>query len=223
MRRGEAGICPFINLAGHSWDSYLSTLGGSHRANFRRRLKRLSQRFDMRFEAVLDEPARREALDALIGFHRQRFGVGTTAFVTDGLRAFHDDFTRRALANGWLRMFTLRLNGAPAAVMYGFFYNHRFFFYQHGFDAVHEPFSPGLVLMGLTIQAALAEGALEFDMLFGTEKYKSLWARDQRPLAELQLFPPSVAGFFHRQTREAETSARTVARKILALGGARAA
>src|SRR4029077_7042572 len=31
--------CPFIRLAGHSWDSYLASLGREHRYNFQRRLK----------------------------------------------------------------------------------------------------------------------------------------------------------------------------------------
>src|SRR6185503_9320765 len=46
------GICPYIPLAGHTWDSYLATLGASHRANVRRRLRALEQKFDVQFEQV---------------------------------------------------------------------------------------------------------------------------------------------------------------------------
>jgi CelD/BcsL family acetyltransferase involved in cellulose biosynthesis len=106
--------------------------------------------------------------------------------------------------------------------MYGFFYNNRFYFYQHGFDPQYEPFSAGLVLMGLTVRAAIEEGALEFDMLWGTEKYKALWAGDQRVLSQLQLFPPHLGGLLQRRTVEAERSMRTLARRLLSLGGARA-
>ena len=117
-------------------------------------------------------------------------------------------------------MYVLRLAGAPAAVMYGFFYNDRFYFYQHGFDPQYEPFSVGLVLMGLTVRAAIEEGAVEFDMLYGTEKYKALWAGHQRQLAQLQLFPPHLGGLLQRRTVEAERSMRTLARRLLSLGGA---
>jgi CelD/BcsL family acetyltransferase involved in cellulose biosynthesis len=222
-RRTPASVCPIVTLAGHTWDSYLGSLGASHRANFRRRLRALTNRFDMRFELVTSEPARGEAMAALLRFHDQRFGArGSTAFQSPALCAFHDDATKRARDQGWLRLFVLRLDGTAAAVMYGFSYNRRFSFYQHGFDSQYEPFSVGLVLMGLTIQAALEEGALEFDMLYGTEAYKWLWARGERPLAQLQLYPPHLGGIVHRRTAEAERAMRTVARRILTMGAARA-
>ena len=222
-RRTPASVCPIVMLEGHTWDSYLASLGASHRANFRRRLRALTNRFEMRFELVASDPARAEALAVLLRFHAQRFGArGSTAFVSPALCAFHDDATERARGQGWLRLFVLRLDGTAAAVMYGFSYNRRFSFYQHGFDAQYDSFSVGTVLMGLTIQAALEEGALEFDMLYGTEGYKWLWARDQRPLTELQLYPPDLGGIVHRRTAAAERGMRAVARRILAIGAARA-
>jgi CelD/BcsL family acetyltransferase involved in cellulose biosynthesis len=222
-RRTPASVCPIVTLAGQTWDSYLGSLGASHRANFRRRLRALTNRFDMRFELVASEPARDEAMAALLRFHDRRFGArGSTAFESPALCAFHDDLTRRARDQGWLRLFLLRLDGTAAAVMYGFSYNRRFSFYQHGFDPQYESFSVGLVLMGLTIQAALEEGALEFDMLYGTEAYKWLWARDERSLTEIQLYPPHLGGIVYRRTAEAERGMRAVARRILAIGAARA-
>jgi CelD/BcsL family acetyltransferase involved in cellulose biosynthesis len=223
LRTTQSGVCPIVALAGHTWESYLASLGASHRANFRRRLRVLERQFDVRFERVESDAARREALAALVRFHEERFGArGSTAFLTPALRAFHDEATGRALAAGWLRQYVLRLDGAPAAAMYGFARGGRFYFYQHGFDARFEPFSVGLVLMGLTIQAAIADGAAEFDMLFGTEAYKALWARDTRPLLQYQLFPPHIGGRVHQRASEAERTMRTVARRLLTIGAARA-
>jgi CelD/BcsL family acetyltransferase involved in cellulose biosynthesis len=191
------GICPYIPLSGHTWDSYLATLGASHRANVRRRLRALEQKFDVRFEQVACDGDRREALEQLTHYHDRRFDARGTAFCSASLRAFHDDVTRRFLACGWLRMFILRVNDAPAAVMYGFLYNHTFYFYQHGFDDRYQQHSIGLVLMALSIQAAIEEGAVEFDMLWGTEPYKFLWARNTRELRNIHLFPPHLGGLLH--------------------------
>ena len=202
-RRGWAqvttagGICPHIPLAGHTWDSYLATLGASHRANVRRRLRALEQKFDVQFERVTGDGDRRDALERLTHYHQRRFDSRGTAFRTAALCAFHDEVTRRFLERGWLRMFVLRLNGATAAVMYGFFHNRTFYFYQHGFDDSYQQYSIGLVLMALTIRTALEEGAAEFDMLWGTEPYKSLWARQTRELLNIHLFPPHLGGRLH--------------------------
>jgi CelD/BcsL family acetyltransferase involved in cellulose biosynthesis len=192
------GTCPYIPLAGHTWDSYLATLGSSHRANVRRRIRALEQKFDVRFERITSEAQRREAFPKLVQYHERRFDEEGTAFRTAPLRAFHDELTKRALDRGWLRMYVLRLNGETVAVMYGFLYDGTFYFYQHGFDEQYQQHSIGLVLMALSIRSAIEEGAGEFDLLWGVEPYKFLWARETRELRNVHLFPGHVAGSLHR-------------------------
>jgi CelD/BcsL family acetyltransferase involved in cellulose biosynthesis len=216
------GTCPIVTLAGHSFDSYLATLGSSHRANFRRRLRSLGQQFAVRFDRVTTEAERREALDALIAFHDSRWKDGSTAFSTAAVRAFQDAVTRRALECGWLRMYVLRLNGDAVAVMYGFSCGGRFYFYQHGFDNEYQTHSVGLVLMGLSIRAALEEGDGEFDMLWGVEPYKFLWARDARQLQRVELFPVHLGGTIHRHALQARRRASKLARRVLSTGDSRA-
>jgi CelD/BcsL family acetyltransferase involved in cellulose biosynthesis len=212
------GVCPAVHLAGHSWDSYLATLGAAHRANVRRRLRAIDKQFDARFERVTTDAGCRDALQALVAFHQARFGENGSAFLTPELRAFHDEATRRMLERGWLRLYTLRLNGAIAAVMYGFFYNRRFYFFQHGFDDRYKAQSIGLVLMAMTIRAAIDEGADEFDMLWGTEAYKSLWADDRRLLQQIHLFPARVGGRVHRRAIDARRRLGRLARRVLPRG-----
>jgi CelD/BcsL family acetyltransferase involved in cellulose biosynthesis len=210
------GSCPVISLNDHTWDSYLGSLGSSHRANVRRRLRELERRPDWQFERVSSELARDEALAALVGFHGGRWGEeGSTAFTTPVLRAFHADATSRALAAGWLRMYVLRIDGAPAAVMYGFAYGDRFYFYQHGYDARYADCSLGLTMMALCIRAAIDEGAREFDMLWGLEPYKRLWARDTVALERIHLFPPDAGGMVRRLTFGATAQLRRLARGLV--------
>jgi CelD/BcsL family acetyltransferase involved in cellulose biosynthesis len=219
-----AGTCPVISLAGHTWDSYLATLGSAHRANVRRRLRGLEQQFQVQFTRIASEPDRQEALAALTRFHQARFEEdgGSTAFLTPELIAFHDEATRRALDRGWLRMYALRLNGHIAAVMYGFLYNGQFSFYQHGFDAEYGRHSIGLALMALTIQAAIAEGAHTFDLLWGTESYKWLWTKDSRALSRIDLFSPNLSGSVHRRAVAARRRLRTFAHRLKTPGDFRA-
>lgn len=214
------GVCPTIRLAGHSWDSYLATLGSSHRANVRRRLRALDRQFDVRFEQATTDAQCGDAIAALVAFHEARYSGrgGSSAFCSPALRTFHAEAMHRALEHGWLRVYVLRLNGAIAAVMYGLMYNRRFYFYQHGFDDQYKAHSIGLVLMAMTVRTAIDEGADEFDMLWGTEGYKSLWADDRRLLQQIHLFPAHVGGRVHRRAIEARRRLGRLARRVLPRG-----
>jgi len=216
----DDGTCPIVDLRGHTFESFLGSVGASHRANIRRRLRALDRQFDVRFDRIIRHDDRQAALAALAVFHNRRYAErgGSTAFASAAARAFHDDATRRALDSGWLRMYALTLNGATAAVMYGFHMDGRFYFYQHGYDETYSPQSLGLAVMAMTINAAISEGADEFDMLWGTESYKSLWARRAAVLQRVDLYPVHLGGSVQRHAVEARRGVAGLARRVLSLG-----
>jgi CelD/BcsL family acetyltransferase involved in cellulose biosynthesis len=212
-----APASPYIPLRGTTWAAFVDSLGPAHRANLRRRLRGLSRTGEVRFEEAKDEASRRAALAILIDLHMKRRTTldGSEAFDHPDLVAFHERFSALALERGWLRLFTLTLDGAPLAAFYGFRYRDVFSFYQSGFDPAHGRLSTGLVTMGLTIRQAIEEGAAEFDFLHGEETYKSLWARQRRPLERLELSAPRTAGSLARRLEAAGRSARRLARALL--------
>ena len=213
----KTAVCPFIDLSGQSWRSYLTSLGPAHRANLLRRLRNLERRYEVRFEEVATEAERGEALALLVRLHNLRWRNlgGSTAFYLPGLLAFHDEFSALALQRGWLRLFVLRLDGRAVAALYGFRYGRTFYFYQSGFDPAFGSYSVGLVTMGLTIRRAIEEGASEFDLLHGAEAYKFLWAREARELERLEIYPPRASGALHKGFNEASRGARSLARQVL--------
>ena len=215
----DDGVCPIVKLGGHTFDSFLGSLGASHRANVRRRIRALERQFKVSFTRVTENDERQEMLRLLATFHASRYRErgGSSAFSSPAIRAFHDTATRRALESGWLKMYALRLDGAIAAVMYGFNYGGRFYFYQHGYDGRYSDHSIGLVLMALTVQAAIADGALEFDMLWGAEQYKALWARETCVLQRIELFPLRLGEAMHRHAADARRGVAQLARRLLSL------
>jgi CelD/BcsL family acetyltransferase involved in cellulose biosynthesis len=215
--RTEAGVCPFVDLAGHTWASYLASLGAEHRYAVQRKLRRIHRDFDATFAPARTEDERREALDQAIALHELRFREkgASDAFHTAALRRFHEEFTRLALARGWLRLHLLRLGGRPAAALYGLRYGRSFFFYQSGFDPAYARYGVGVVTMALSIEAAIAEGAEEYDLLHGDEEYKFHWANAVRPLVRWELFPPRLNGAIARAFSRAYAAARPMARRVL--------
>lgn len=215
VRTAGDGYCPFIRLSGHTWDSFLSTIGPAHRATTRRRLRLLDRTFAMRFARVTDDAMREYALARLFEFHGARFGVKGTAFNTKALRTFHLDATARLQGAGILRLFTLHLNDELAGVMYGMSFKDRFYFYQHGHDPRFQSHGIGRAVLDLSIRAAIQEGLAEFDLLYGGEAYKSAWTKERRPLERLELFPAGFAGRAHRRVVETERTLRALARRVI--------
>ncbi len=209
--------CPYIDLTGQTWKTYLGALGASHRSNFARRLKQLTAAFDFRFERVNSERQRGEALAVLIDLHNKRWRErgASEAFSSMEMIAFHDDISRIALEQNWLRLYVLRLNNRPAAALYGFCRGGRFYFFQSGLDPEYSRYSVGLVTMGLAIKDALAEGAEEYDLLHGGESYKFLWTQRERGIHKLELYPPGVAGLVHGKISHAGRVARKIGWTIL--------
>lgn len=210
-------VCPFISVSGLSWEMYLATLGSEHRYNFNRKWKRLNRDYRVDFEAVAAPGQCREAVDLTIHLHNLRWRERgrSDAFHTDGLVGFHREFCALALEHGWLRLFVLRLNGAPAASLYGFRYGKTFYFYQSGFDPAYQKHSVGLVSMGLGIRSAIEEGVGEYDLLHGNEEYKSHWSRESRELARVESYPPGVLGSLCQTSVNVERASRRMARKVI--------
>lgn len=215
VRTAADGFCPFIRLAGYSWDSFLSTIGPAHRATTRRRLRSLEKNFTMRFEQVTDDATRHYALAKLFDFHQARFGRRGTAFHTNSLRAFHLDVTDRLQKAGILRLFMLHLNDDLVGVMYGMSFKGRFYFYQHGYDPQLQSHGVGRAVLDLSIHAAIEEGLAEFDLLYGGEAYKSAWTNEKRPLTRIDMFPAHLGGRVHQCAVETERTLRAFARRII--------
>jgi len=210
-------VCPYIDLHGQTWETYLSSLGSSHRYNFNRRLKNLQKDSDLRIEIVRTPGQAQAALDDVIALHRKRWSSmeSSEAFQNAQTVAFHREFAEEAAARGWLRILVIRIDGVSAAALYGFRYGETFYFYQSGFDPAWRRQSVGLVTMGLAIQAAIDEGVTEYDFLHGREEYKFHWASQTRELGCLDLYPHHSAGRFSRRAVDFNRTLRQMAKRML--------
>jgi CelD/BcsL family acetyltransferase involved in cellulose biosynthesis len=211
LQEVEINECPYIPLEGHTWQTYLAELSSSQRYNFQRRLRNLEKTKGFRFE-------RNTALDVIIDLHKKRWADRqgqSEAFQTDSIIAFHREFTHLAEKRGWLRLLSIWMGEQPMAGLYGLRYGSKFYFYQSGFDAAFSKQSAGLVMMGLSIQTALEEGATEYDLLHGCEEYKFHWARQRRELGRIEAFPPQMRGALYKHCLTANRAARRLVRRML--------
>jgi CelD/BcsL family acetyltransferase involved in cellulose biosynthesis len=188
--------CPYSILSGHTWESYLDSLHANHRKNLRKMLRRLHKDFDVSLHVAATESERQWAMDVFIRQHLRRWSGkgGSTALHRQELIDFHQAFSRISLEQGWLKLYTLLLDGVPVSSLYVFKYQDVHHHYQSAFEPDYRKYSPGTVIVALAIKDAIDDGAVEFDFLHDNETYKYLWARQERDLIRLELFPGSSMG-----------------------------
>jgi CelD/BcsL family acetyltransferase involved in cellulose biosynthesis len=119
-----------------------------------------------------------------------RLNAGRWGGLDETARRFHHATAPWLLAAGMLRLAHLRIGGAVAAGCYAQADGgQRLMFYLIGFDPAFAAASPGSLLIGAMLDAALAEGRTEADFLRGNEAYKYAWGARDRHNAACRLTP----------------------------------
>lgn len=173
---------PVLATEGRSWDEFLASRSRNFREQVRRRERKLGKEHDLRFRLSDDPDRLDDDMRTLFALHDARWGGGVETFA--GPRAaFHLDFARAALEQGWLRLWLLELDGAPVAAWHGFRYAGCEWYYQMGRDPRFDRQSVGFVLLCHTMREAFDGGVREYRLLRGNEEYKDRFATHDPGLA----------------------------------------
>jgi CelD/BcsL family acetyltransferase involved in cellulose biosynthesis len=176
----ERTSSPVVSVDG-GWEEYLAARSSNFRQQLRSAVRRLADR-GLTFR-LTEAPDRLEQdLDVLFALHRARW-PGSPWFAD--AEAFHRDFAAKALERGWLRLWTLELDGRPAAVWLGYRFEGIESYYQAGRDPSLQKERVGFVLLAHTIEAAFADGMDEYRMLRGDESFKYRFATSDPGLETL--------------------------------------
>lgn len=163
---------PEMEIGGRSWEEFVSAQSRNMKEKLRRNTRKLEKQHELSFRLCEDPERLQDDLDTLIRLHRARWGEGEGAFQREDVVAFHHDFAAAALARGWLRLWTMEIDGEPAAAWYGYRFGGAESFYQSGRDPSFDRFSIGFLMLMRTVQAAFEDGLDRYAFLRGDEPYK---------------------------------------------------
>lgn len=171
---------PVAELPEAGFEALLASRSANLRGGVRNRESRLARTHSMRVRTATPETLARD-VETLFALHNARWS-NTTAVFSGPRVELHRELARRAMERGWLRLRLLELNGRPVAATYGLRLGDAEWYYQAGRDPAFERASVGFVLFAATIRAACEEGAREFRMLRGDQRYKLSWASGDAPV-----------------------------------------
>ncbi len=171
----QQDACPVLDLSNGGADPMLK------RARYYGRKLRETRRFTI-------EQATMSSVDSLIQFlerlHGERWQAkGMPGVLSDARdRSFHREIARAFARSNILRLYALRIEDRIVAVLYGFCYGSRTYFYLSGFDPEHAHLSVGTILLGHAVEKARGDGCRWFDFLKGREAYKYRWGASDEPV-----------------------------------------
>lgn len=209
---------PHVRLHG-SWAALSQTMSSSQRYALGRKARRLAERHPRaRLVVVADEAELPDALEALFRLHAQRWrSRGQEGnFVDADTRAFHRRVAPRLLRAGVLRLYRLELEpGVAAATLYGLRFGRYEHYLQAGFDPAHEDVSVGVCLLRAVVEGAAEAGLEEFDLLRGTEPYKTHWANGERHTVRARASRRTPRGLAWLTARAGGEALRDVTKAVL--------
>ena len=182
---------PRVELAGRSWDEYMSGRSRNLRSQVGRKLRALERDREVRLRWTDRDDQVAADLATVFRLHDARWQTkpGSSTLTGERSRAFHADFASAARCRGWLRLCLLEVDGEAVAGWYGWRLGGRFVYYQAGFDPAWADRSVGFVLLAQTIRAAADEGAEEYDLLLGDEPFKGRFADSERQVCTVVIAP----------------------------------
>ncbi len=178
---------PRLSLAGRNFDDYLAARSRNFRSQVRRYERQLEREHRLQYRLTQDPDELERDMATMMRLHRARWNDQPTRAFAGAREAFHHDFARRALERGWLRLWTMYLDGEPAAAWYGLRYAGVETYYQAGRDPRPAARHVGFVLLCHTLRCAFEDGMSEYRFGMGDEPYKYRFTDDDPGLETVAL------------------------------------
>lgn len=182
--------CPSLSLPA-SVDALDRHVPIRHLRRFRQYQRRAEQLGELRLEPATVATCA-PLLDAAIRLHQARWHERGEqgAFADPRTRALHHEAAAAFAARDGLALYALHLDDRIIACIYGFEDEQSIYYYLGGFDLDLASLSPGVLVVGMVIEAAIRRGRRRFEFLRGGEAYKYWWGAEDETTVRLALLPP---------------------------------
>jgi CelD/BcsL family acetyltransferase involved in cellulose biosynthesis len=169
--------CPY-SLLPKSYDTLLNSLRSKYRRSLERNSRRLKRDgLKAHFVDYSERSKIAEGMNSLFDLHQKRWKQkGFPSALDDSdVRSFNLDIARLFSKEGWLGLYSFEISGKPAAMLYGFKYNHKYYAYIQGIDPAYLKYGVGNLLILHVMNRCIQDQITQFDFLRGAEDYKKRW------------------------------------------------
>ena len=171
----------YLDVPG-DWKSYEKLIQPRFRSRLRSRTKNLADNYAVEYDLCKEEKELEEKLPSLFDLHQNRWEEKEWAgvFSSSTRKQFYQVMSKRFLNNGWLRLYSMKINGQFVAHQFYMEYNNTLFWLIDGFDPSLDHLEVGKVLKGYAFQDAISRKIGTIDFLGSLTQYKKSWGAKPR-------------------------------------------
>jgi CelD/BcsL family acetyltransferase involved in cellulose biosynthesis len=198
-----------------TWEEFLPRLSRKMREAVPARRRMLEKRYRPAVKCCTRAEELPQFLAELFRLHGLRWQVRRqTGAFTRSRQEFYRRMASRFLANGWLDLRVLELDGVPAAAQFGFRYGGVYSYLQSGFDPAYARCSPGWVLGEIILRDMIDAGMRDYDFLGGEDPYKVRWGAERRSYLYFTMVRPGSRGILMQASQRAAERVIAVVRSL---------
>jgi len=198
------------------WEDLLAGVSPTLRQQYHRRRRSLAATGPLRLRVITGGPGLERDLETFLRLEASGWkGRRGTALLADpAAAALYRGFAEAAAERGWLRLLLLEVAGRPVAGDLACAFAGTISMLKTAYDEELAAHSPGLVLRGEALRAAVDEGCAGYDFLGAAEPYKLRWGAQVQPYSTITAYrgPYAAVALYHRRLRPALKGVRDRAR-----------
>lgn len=194
-----------------TWDELLATVSHNLRAQYRRKLRALATTGSVRLRITTGGPDFDRDLQTFLRLEASGWKgrLGTAVLRDPAAETLYRGFAERAAGRGWLRLILLERDGQVLAGDLSCAFAGGAFMLKTAYDERLGGSSPGLVLRGEAMRAAIEEGSTFYDFTGGPDTYKLRWGSSAQPYVDVAAYRGLYApvALYHQRLRPVLKSA----------------
>jgi CelD/BcsL family acetyltransferase involved in cellulose biosynthesis len=190
-------ISPFIDLTRYQgWEGYLASRSKKFRKTLRNCLNRLERDSRLHVDEIGDIRSDPAVMQGVFAISRRSWKGSCHRDMAGGAESqrFYELLSTIASQRGWLRLWLLKVNGAPAAYEFALQFKETLFPLRADFDSVYKEFTPGTILHSGAVQDCFTRGLRELDFCGNDDGYKLRWTELERRHATIVIYNRTPLG-----------------------------
>jgi CelD/BcsL family acetyltransferase involved in cellulose biosynthesis len=159
-----------------SFDEFLARLSKNTRNQFGKKLRRLSRNGPVTLECVEGAAGYMKYFHELRRIYDARWSDDHQPPPDDDFYRCRNEAVTACFDKGKMMLFLMKRGGCVLAYRLGFMHRDCFYDWKVSHDPQADPYSPGVLTIGLAIEELIARGYERFDFMTGDYRYKRSWS-----------------------------------------------